>query len=157
MVLRPVTDADVPALAAILAEPSVRRWWRDEDPAGLVEEEHALVVEVDGTVVGYVLSTPEEEPDYRFVAFDLFLATAHQGAGLGPRVLREVMARWEAEGHHRFQIDPTADNVQAIRAYAKVGFEPVGVLRAHERQLDGTWADGLLMDRIVDAAITRSA
>jgi aminoglycoside 6'-N-acetyltransferase len=28
----------------------------------------------------------------------------------------------------------------------KVGFRPVGVMRACERGVDGTWHDGLLMD-----------
>jgi RimJ/RimL family protein N-acetyltransferase len=39
-----------------------------------------------------------------------------------------------------------AGNARAIRAYAAVGFRPVGVLRAYERGADGTWHDGLLMD-----------
>jgi aminoglycoside 6'-N-acetyltransferase len=49
-------------------------------------------------------------------------------------------------GHHRLVIDPAADNVAAIRAYAKVGFRPVGIMRQYERDADGTWHDSLLMD-----------
>jgi aminoglycoside 6'-N-acetyltransferase len=45
-------------------------------------------------------------------------------------------------------IDPAADNEAAISCYTKVGFEPVGVMRAYERQADGRWADGLLMDML---------
>ena len=37
-------------------------------------------------------------------------------------------------------------NENAIRAYAKVGFRPVGVMRSYERNADGTWHDNLLMD-----------
>jgi len=49
-------------------------------------------------------------------------------------------------GHHRLTIDPAADNLAAIRAYEKVGFRTVGVMREYWRAPDGTWHDGLLMD-----------
>ena len=47
---------------------------------------------------------------------------------------------------HRITIDPAAANTAAIRAYEKVGFRPVGVMRSYERGPDGTWHDGLLME-----------
>jgi L-amino acid N-acyltransferase YncA len=34
----------------------------------------------------------------------------------------------------------------AIRAYEKVGFRRVGVMRSYERGPDGSWHDNLLMD-----------
>ncbi len=49
-------------------------------------------------------------------------------------------------GHHRLTIDPAADNLAAIRCYEAVGFRPVGTMRHYERQADGSWADGLLME-----------
>jgi aminoglycoside 6'-N-acetyltransferase len=51
-----------------------------------------------------------------------------------------------AQGHHRFTIDPAVANERAIRAYAKLGFRSVGVMRAYELGADGTWHDGRLMD-----------
>ena len=47
-------------------------------------------------------------------------------------------------------IDPAAANERAIRAYERVGFRRVGVMRAYERGPDGTWHDGLLMDLLRD-------
>jgi len=41
-----------------------------------------------------------------------------------------------------------AANSQAIRCYTKVGFQPVGVMRAYERGPDGRFHDGLLMDML---------
>lgn len=38
----------------------------------------------------------------------------------------------------------------SARAYEKVGFRPVGVMRRYERGADGTWHDGLLMDFLAD-------
>lgn len=43
-------------------------------------------------------------------------------------------------------IDPAADNLRAIRAYEKVGFKRVGMMRRYERGADGRYHDGLLMD-----------
>ena len=45
-------------------------------------------------------------------------------------------------------LEPGAANERAIRAYERVGFRPVGVMRAYERGPDGTWHDGLLMDML---------
>jgi ketosteroid isomerase-like protein len=60
-----------------------------------------------------------------------------------------VIDRYAAEGHHRFTIDPAAENGRAIRAYASLGFWPVGVLRRYERGPDGDWRDALLMDLVL--------
>jgi aminoglycoside 6'-N-acetyltransferase len=38
------------------------------------------------------------------------------------------------------------DNEKAIRTYKRVGFQPVGVMREYERNAEGEWQDGLLMD-----------
>jgi aminoglycoside 6'-N-acetyltransferase len=88
---------------------------------------------------------------YRHASLDIAIATEHQGKGLGPEALR-LAIRWlvEERQHHRFTIDPAAGNERAIRAYARLGFKPVGVLRAYERGADGTWHDNLLMDLLAD-------
>jgi aminoglycoside 6'-N-acetyltransferase len=73
------------------------------------------------------------------------------GRGYGRRVLKLAIEHFVAKGHHRFTIDPDVENERAIRSYAAVGFEPVGVLRAYERNPEGGWNDGLLMDLIVQS------
>ena len=151
--LRPVAPADHARLAAILAEPSVARWWTPSEPRGAAAEwledgdQVTLVIEHDGEVAGSIQFNEVDEPDYRSAGLDLFLTTDAQGRGLGTDAVRTV-ARYlfEVRGHHRLTIDPAAANERAIRAYRKVGFRTVGVMRAYERGLDGTWHDGLLMD-----------
>ena len=157
LVLRPIAEADVPAIAAILAEPAVARWWGDYD-ADRVRREHLddpgsenLVIEVGGEVAGLLLVSEEDDPEYRHAGLDISLATAHQGQGLGREALRLAIDHLVAErGHHRFTIDPAADNERAIRCYRAVGFRPVGVMRRYWRAPDGTWRDGLLMDLLAD-------
>ena len=151
--LRPAEPADHARLATILDEPSVRRWWTPSGPAGAAADwlepggQIAFVIEHDGEVVGSLQFEEAEDGDYRSAGIDLFLTTDVQGRGLGPDAIRTV-ARYliDERGHHRLTIDPAAANERAIRAYRRVGFRPVGLMREYERGQDGTWHDGLLMD-----------
>ena len=159
--LRPTTLADAPALAAILAEPDVARWWGtfdlDRVVAELVDgdpEESPFVIEHGGEILGYIQAVEEEEPDFRQAGIDLFLRTDAQGRGLGPDAIRTLAIELiDGRGHHRLTIDPVADNVRAIAAYAKLGFKPVGVMRRYQRMTDGRWADALLMDLLADELV----
>ncbi|PNG91741.1 GNAT family N-acetyltransferase [Streptomyces malaysiensis] len=154
VVLRPTEPSDVPALAAIRAEPEVYARWRGgEDLVAAVREDLAepgtepLTIEYEGTVVGMIQWSAETDPDYRHASIDIYLDPAVHGRGLGTDAVRTLARHLISDhGHHRIVIDPASDNAAAIRAYAKVGFRPVGVMRSYERGPDGTWHDGLLMD-----------
>jgi aminoglycoside 6'-N-acetyltransferase len=156
--LRPGRPGDAPKLRAILAEPSVSRWWAEPDPVEVIEEELRgddssvlLVVEIDGKVAGGIQYHEENDPMYRQAGIDIYLSGRFQGRGAGTEAVR-LLARFlfEQRGHHRITIDPAAANEPAIRCYAKVGFRPVGVMRRYERGPDGTFHDGLLMDLLRD-------
>ena len=157
--LRPVRPDDTDVLRSILVDPSVARWWGpprpDVDAADdwldIDADTTQWTIELDGTVIGGIQLAEEADPDYRHGGVDLFLAPGAQGQGLGPDAVRTV-ARWafEARGHHRLTIDPSAANERAIRAYGSVGFRPVGRMRAYERGPDGAFHDGLLMDLLRD-------
>jgi aminoglycoside 6'-N-acetyltransferase len=151
--LRPLEAADAPGLAQIAAEPEVARWWlglTEQDileKAGRQDDALVFAVELDGELIGLAEAGEEEDPDYRHASIDLFLTAAHHGRGLGPDTVR-TLARWlfSERGHHRVVIDPAVANERAIRAYERVGFRRVGVMRRYERGTDGEWHDGLLLD-----------
>jgi aminoglycoside 6'-N-acetyltransferase len=153
--LRPAEPRDESAFLAILTDPTVDQWWQADDAAADAREKVAQgeiavwAIEADGEVVGFCQADEETEPMYRHASIDVVLASTGQDRGLGSDALRAV-CRWlfEARGHHRITIDPAAHNVRAIRAYERVGFKRVGVLRAYEGSRDGTWHDGLLMDML---------
>ena len=155
--LRPATPSDEEVFGAILREPEIAIWWGAYPPervrADLFDDEETVVfaIEVDGDVVGLITYWDEQEPDYRHAGIDIALATDRHGEGLGGEAI-VVLARhlFEERGHHRLTIDPAAANTRAIRAYEKVGFRPVGVMRQYERGLDGNWHDALLMDLLRD-------
>ena len=153
IVLRPLRADDVERVAEIQAEPGVARWWVPPNKAELrrqadeSDDEKALAIEREGELLGLIQYHEENEPNFRHAGIDVFLAKRAQGHGLGTDAVR-TLARYliDERGHHRLTIDPAADNAAAIRAYEKVGFHTVGVMREYWLSPDGTWRDGLLMD-----------
>jgi RimJ/RimL family protein N-acetyltransferase len=152
LVIRPLLESDADELTRIHREPEVAQWW-DHPPQGFPfddPESMRWTIAVDGRVAGLIQSWEETEPRYRYAAIDLFLDPVLHGRGLGTEALR-LLARHliEDRGHHRITIDPAVRNRAAIRSYEKVGFHPVGVMRAYERDVGGPgWHDALLMELI---------
>jgi aminoglycoside 6'-N-acetyltransferase len=161
VILRPIEPVDAETLAAILAEPSVARWWGTFDlervRTDLVHGGHGeegFVIEHDASVVGYIQVVEETEPDFRSASIDLFIRTDAQGRGLGSEAIRTLSAHLiDERGHHRLTIDPAAENHRAIRVYERLGFRPIGVMRSYQRMPDGRWIDALLMDMLADELV----
>ena len=151
LVLRALVASDEAELLRIHRTPEVVRWWEEPEegfPWSDEPEATRPTIEVDGQVAGLVQFYEEPLPRYRHAAIDLFLDPRLHGRGLGTEVVRRVARQLiDERGHHRITIDPAASNAVAIRAYEKVGFRRVGVMRNYERDVDGRgWHDGLLME-----------
>jgi aminoglycoside 6'-N-acetyltransferase len=162
VVLRALTEEDVPRVAELGAAPEVARWW-----PGLTEE-HMLTkarredggvavfaIVVDDAVAGMIQYYEEDDAEYRHAGIDLFLGVAWHGRGLGTDAVRTMALHLMRDrGHHRVVLDPAAHNAAAIRCYEKAGFRRVGVMREYWRDPDGVWRDGLLME-LVARELTR--
>lgn len=160
VVLRPLREDDRPRLREILAEPSVAIWWDTRGPDVSLDELYAesqdaasgvtpFAIDLDGELIGTIEYYEKSEPDYRHASIDLLVDTAHQNQGFGSEAIRTLAHYlFEVRGHHRLTIDPAVANERAVRAYGRVGFRPVGIMRDYERGLDGSWHDGLLMDML---------
>jgi aminoglycoside 6'-N-acetyltransferase len=154
--LRRATLDDVDRLTAILAQPSVSARWPGYDRAEVRswlaggEGEHVEVYAIEraGAVVGAIQIWEQPDPDYRHAGLDLFLDESVRGAGVASAAIEEAVSIAFSRGHHRVVIDPARDNVVARRAYARCGFRVVGVLKRYERGTDGTFHDGVLMERL---------
>jgi aminoglycoside 6'-N-acetyltransferase len=152
--LRPVTTDDAARLTEILTHPEVARWWGrfdlDRVQRELVDPDDGTVtfaIQADGQVIGLIQYWEEQDPDYRHAAprhlpaprLARPRARRRRDPDPGPPPVRPARP---SPPHHR----PAAHNQWAIRAYRRVGFRPVGVMRRYERGPDGTWHDGLLLD-----------
>jgi aminoglycoside 6'-N-acetyltransferase len=153
VLLRRGRPEDTDRLFQIRNEPEVVRWWGSDEIEEIsdqfIEADEGFVIEAYGEVIGAIQYHEEDDPMYRHAGIDIFLTASRHGQGLGAEAIR-LLARhlFEERGHHRLTIDPAADNAAAIRAYEKVGFRRVGIMRNYERGPDGVWHDGLLMDML---------
>jgi aminoglycoside 6'-N-acetyltransferase len=154
VMLRRGSPEDTDRLFQIRNEPEVARWWGADDIEGeiseqFIEADKGFVIEADGEVVGAIQYHEEDDPMYHHAGMDIFLTTPRHGQGLGTEAIRLLASYlFEERGHHRLTIDPAADNTAAIRAYERVGFRRVGIMRNYERGPDGAWHDGMLMDML---------
>ncbi len=160
--LRRATANDADRVVEIRSTPEVFRRWigddlRQEFLEDIDSEDLILFVIEDQQhqVIGGIQWHEETDPMYRHAGIDLFIDPSVHGRGYGTDAVRTLVDYLvNVVGHHRFVIDPAADNAAAIACYSKVGFKPVGVMRRYERSPDGTWHDGLLMDLLAEDFIT---
>lgn len=94
------------------------------------EKAHWLV-EVDGKAVGYASAGPAGLPHEDLKPTDgelyrLYLLAAHQGGGIGRRLLDTVLAWLEKDGPRPLWIGVWSENFGAQRLYGRLGFEKVG-------------------------------
>jgi aminoglycoside 6'-N-acetyltransferase len=150
LMLRALAKGDEAELLRIHRKPEVVRWWDEPEEAFPWDEPQStrLTIEVDGAVAGLIQYWEEMEPKYRHAGIDLFLDPSLHGRGYGTEAVGHVVRLLiEERGHHRITIDPATNNAAAIRAYEKVGFRRVGIMREHERDVGGEgWHDSLLME-----------
>ena len=136
--LRPATDDDLPLLervyASTRAEELAALPWDDAAKTAFVRQQFAaqhhhyrayytgtefLVVLRDGAPVGrlYLARWPSE-----IRIMDVALLPEHRGAGIGARLLADVLAEGDAAGK-RVSIHVERHN-PALRLYARLGFRP---------------------------------
>ena len=148
--LRPLAERDAARLREIHVTPEVSAWWGAmAEGFPLTDEPEAtrFTIELDGQVAGLIQYNEEDEPDYRHAAIDIFVDPDVHSTGVGTDAVRTLVRHlFDDRGHHRVTIDPTLDNVAAVRCYEKVGFRPVGVMRESERSPEGVWRDALFME-----------
>jgi phosphinothricin acetyltransferase len=155
LLIRALTEADWPAVAAIYAEgiatqnatfdtsvPSWEAW----DEAHLVE--HRFVAEEDGRVVGWVaLGSVSDRCCYAGVVENsVYVAADARGRGVGRALLEALVAATEAAGIWTIQTGIFPENVASVALHERCGFRVVGV-RDRLGQLDGVWRDVLLLER----------
>ena len=159
--IRSSTLSDLPAITAIYA-------WNVQHGTGTIELEGPeqtemsrrrddvlskglpwLVAECDGELLGYAYANHfRPRRAYRFCLEDsVYLAEAAKGQGVGTLLLAELMARCQALGARQMlAVIGDSANLGSIGVHRKLGFEPIGVLRAAGWKFE-RWLDVVMMQK----------
>ena len=95
---------------------------RDADVARDVEG--ILVVEVEGTVVGYITTWQDTEAGIGYIP-NLAFVPEWRGKGLGRRLIVEALDRFRAAGLSHAKIETLAQNEVGHHLYTSIGFQEV--------------------------------
>jgi phosphinothricin acetyltransferase len=159
--IRPSTDADLPAIAAIYGDSVLTGTGTFElEPPGETEMARRredvlskalpwLVAEVEGRVLGYAYANHfRPRLAYRFCVEDsLYLHRDARGRGLGTLLLAELMARCEAAGARQMlAVIGDSSNAGSIGVHRRLGFQHVGTMKSVGWKFD-SWLDVVVMQR----------
>ena len=161
MILRPSTEADLPAVTAIYADAVLHGTGTFELEAPDADEMARrradvlakglpwLVAEDAGRVLGYAYANHfRPRRAYRFCLEDsIYLAPAARGRGVGRLLLAELIARCEAAGARQMlAVIGDSTNAGSIGVHRALGFEHSGVLKSSGWKF-GRWVDVVIMQR----------
>jgi L-amino acid N-acyltransferase YncA len=108
-----------------------------------------LAATIEERVVGYAYASPyRPRPAYRFTVEDSVYVDQHQhGKGIGTALLSGLIERCEA-GPWKQMVAIIGDsgNAGSLALHARMGFQPVGTLKAVGFKL-GRWVDTVILQR----------
>ncbi|MEK7859123.1 MAG: GNAT family N-acetyltransferase [Elusimicrobiota bacterium] len=136
MDIRPATDADLPAVAAIAASQPRSAGW---NLAQFKEALQRIQVLNDGQVRGYAVFY-EVFPEAQLV--DVAIRPDDEGLGLGRKLLETAVAAFKDRAFTRVTLEVSGGNEAARGLYDALGFKVVG--RRPKFYNDGS--DAILMD-----------
>lgn len=163
--IRPSTDADLPAIAAIYAHHVLHGTGTFETTPPTEADMAArradvlgkglpwLVAEQDGRVLGYAYCQWfKPRPAYRFSAEDsIYLHPEAAGRGLGKQLLAALAAQAEAAGIRKLiAVIGDSGNAGSVGVHRALGFTPVGTIAACGWKF-GRWLDIVLMEKVLGA------
>jgi L-amino acid N-acyltransferase YncA len=161
LVIRPSSEADLPAITAIYAhavlngtgtfeteapeQPEIARRRQEVLGRGLPW----LVAERGGVVLGYAYANYfRPRLAYRFCLEDsIYLKPDTHGQGIGKLLLAELAARCEALGARQMlAVIGDSQNLGSIGVHRSLGFEPTGVIKDAGWKF-GRWLDVVMMQK----------
>ena len=159
--MRPLAEADVPAVVELLAAVAAEgRWLGTEAPVdrvGRAEQLRAelaaaagvarLVATVDGEIVGHV---GLDLAATGVTNLGMFVAAGWRGRGVGTALVAAAVEQARRWGSHKVALQLWPHNHAARALYLKFGFVDEGRLRRHYRRRDGALWDALVMGLVLD-------
>ena len=115
-------------------------------------EAHPVLVGVrDGDVIGWAALSPHRaRAAYRRTCeFSIYLREDVRGAGLGRRLLAELLERARALGYHAVLGGTCTEQEAGMRLQRSLGFEQVALFHEVGRKFD-RWLDVAYFERLLD-------
>jgi phosphinothricin acetyltransferase len=169
MIIRPATEGDAAALAAIYGDAVANGFGTFEEvpppPHDMDARRRAvqdqglpyLVAEADGRVLGFAYAAPfRPRAAYRYTLEDsVYVAPDAKGMGVGRAVLEAVIQACEALGVRQLMaVIGDSANEGSIGLHRALGFEQTGVGRAVGFK-HGRWVDIVHMQKPLNGGDTR--
>ena len=169
-IIRPSSDADVPAITAIYAhhvlhgtgtfeiDPPTEADMAQRRADVLAKALPWLVAVEDDRVLGFAYCNWfKPRPAYRFSAEDsIYMAPEATGKGLGRALLAELAAQAERAGVRKLiAVIGDSANTGSVGVHRSLGFSHVGVLQSCGWKF-GQWRDVVLMDKALGFGDTTS-
>ena len=166
--IRPATETDLPAITAMqnalvltttgewIDEPHTvegrTEWFVRQHRRGFP----VLVAEITGTTVGFAsygdFRDSELRPGYRFtVEHTIHVDAAHQGAGIGGRLLEALVDHARQAGKHLMVAAVDGENDASVRFHERCGFAEVARIPEMGAKF-GRWLTLVLLVRRLDDA-----
>lgn len=167
--IRPSSDADLPAITAIYAHHVLHGTGSFEtEPPSVADMTTRradvlskglpyLVVEQDGKIAGFAYGNWfKPRPAYRYSVEDsIYMAPDLQGKGLGRALLAELMARFEAVGIRKVMaIVGDSANTGSVGIHLALGFTQVGIVDSCGWKF-GAWRDIVIMQKTLGVGNTQ--
>ena len=161
MIVRPATEVDADALAAIYGDAVLHGFGTfEEDPPSATEMDARrraiadqglpyLVAEIDGQVLGFAYAGPfRPRAAYRYTLEDsVYVSPQAQGKGVGRAVLAAVIEACEALGIRQLMaVIGDTGNAGSVGLHRALGFEQTGVGRSVGFK-HGRWVDIVHMQK----------
>ncbi|MFI0405249.1 ribosomal protein S18-alanine N-acetyltransferase [Actinomadura sp. 3N508] len=146
MVLRAMSDADVPTIHALEQSLFPEDAWSEEMIAGELADQprtrHYVVAEAPGgEIVGYAgLAAAGGQADVQTIG----VRADQRGSGVGAALLTELLDEAARRGSEAVFLEVRADNAAARRLYERFGFDEVGIRKRYYQPSD---VDAIVMCR----------
>lgn len=164
-VVRPSTEADVPAMLEIYGyhiqhglgpfdiEPLHPEELKRRRKAMLKRRLPHLVAELNGAIAGYAYAAPfRKRPAYRYtVEHSIYVHKDFQGLGIGRRLLSALVDACTVAGCRQMVAVVDSANAPSLRLHESCGFEQAGILRSVGFKF-GRWTDSVFLQRALGPA-----
>jgi phosphinothricin acetyltransferase len=161
ILIRPSTDADVPAMLAIYQHHITRgvEDLGDYEPDSLSADDLKrrrktmrrkrlphLVADLNGVVAGYIYAVPfRKRPAYRYtVKHSIYVHPDYLNTGIGRRLLQTLIEACGAAGYRQMIGYIDGANEASLRLHESCGFRRVGMLPSVAFKF-GHWSDSVMV------------